>query len=296
MSETRTTSRTYALVGALVLLAIVLGVMGAGYSQKNAVQVQKFHDVVVGGKPSVGTLLAIAAYDSLEEGPGLPRTEGLNSTVGGTSNASTAATAGCNLPVACPAGWSLTGIVEPLANVTVTVVGIGNPPLVPITMKTDGSGEAEISLAPGELNVTLSSPILKVSAVASLQTGNVTEVAALDRATPYTVLFSQLPEDGSTGMMAPWAHAYAQVDAPVTAFSGNGSFSLLYTSVPLPSCACLAFVLPPEQQPVTVTSASSYGGLAWVTLQPKGYMVVEDIDISYLVAYTPEVSVSNLGL
>lgn len=287
---------TYALLAALAILAIVLGAIGAGYSSRQPAQKMNYHDVVTQGKSTTGTLLVMVGTNGTTVGQVVPHFL-LNITV--VSSCTPTPREFC---LGTPVNVTSSGTAFlPLANVSVTVVGIGGVPLSPLALMTNSSGELQIPLPPGEMSVTVSSPYIRGAALAKLYAGNVTLVEAVAQMASFPVLFGQVPEDGSTGLMAPWTHGYAQVDAPFSAFSGNSSYSLQYSNVTTfggcqSSPLCILPASLAQDEPVNLTSVSpSVNGSVWVSFQPKGFMEVEGVDISNLVAYTPQISVTILG-
>lgn len=286
---------TYLLLAVLIVLAVLLGSVGVDYSAKQVAHPAAVQEVATGGKLDTGELLVAT---------------GLNETDGNTGGSLTTGTTSCT-PLGCGASgprtphvcfnppYSLPGF-SPLANVSASVIGVGGPPLVAIKLSTDVCGEAHIDLPPGDVTVTFSSPLFTESSSVSIQTNNVTEVIAVVHGTAYSIAFGSVPEDGSTGSMAPWDHAYAVVKAPAEVFTNSSSFSLgTVLSIPVFGCPiegeCNASytvgVLP---GPFITLSSVSPGAndSALVRFQPEGFMPIAEVGSAAFVAYYPSINVT----
>ena len=103
-----------------------------------------------------------------------------------------------------------TGESQPVPGIPVVVTRFALKGLR-LTMNTNGSGEVEMGLAPGQYGVSTSDPRFSVSNLVNVYTGNLTSmVVNVNRSAAYSI-FAQAQDSTSDGQIATWNKLFVEV-------------------------------------------------------------------------------------
>jgi len=177
----------------------------------------------------------------------------------------------------------------PNATVSVRVQASVNPAL---ELKTNSSGEAEASVAPGAYVVTVSDPLFSNTTSLNVYSNATTEAQVTVSELADQASFADLSDEDSSGSVAPWqsivvankssyfldlSYGPESITGPLT--SPSSSPSSLLTSLGRQA-----------QVPVTVVSSqtSAIGGapLLWLTLRPQTFVLLQGMQSLDLATYS----------
>jgi len=185
----------------------------------------------------------------------------------------------------------------PNATVSVRVQASVNPAL---ELKTNSSGEAEASVAPGAYVVTVSDPLFSNTTSLNVYSNATTEAQVTVSELADQASFADLSDEDSSGSVAPWQSIVVAVSAS-SAIANKSSYflDLSYgpesitgplTSPSSSPSSLLTSLGRQAQVPVTVVSSqtSAIGGapLLWLTLRPQTFVLLQGMQSLDLATYS----------
>jgi uncharacterized membrane protein len=177
-----------------------------------------------------------------------------------------------------------------------------------LELKTNSSGEAQASVAPGTYVVTVSGPLFSNTTRLEVYSNETTEADVIVSELSDQAAFADLSDQDSSGSVAPWQSIVVAVVAS-SAITNHSSYflDLSYgpesvtgplTSLSSPSSS-LTSLGRQAQVPVTVVSSQTSTDLGesllWLTVRPQTFLLLQGMQSLDLATYSATMRVISYG-
>jgi hypothetical protein len=196
---------------------------------------------------------------------------------------------------------------SPVAGANVSIVDLGRSIPVQAPLKTNASGELELNLSPAQYRVTISNLQFQNATLAQVYSNKTTELDTTVSRQSYSVLFSEVSDDESSGFNGPWAPIFVAIRPSAAIFQPS---HLIFLETEYPGKVVrytdyvfviyASSVVSSETPARLITSdlrpsSSLSGGVLWLTLQPLGFVPLATLLKIELATYSATVQVTIYG-
>jgi len=197
-------------------------------------------------------------------------------------------------------------ILSFISNANVTVSNANNPARSRLALRTNQTGEVQLTLSPAAYIIEVSNVQFQASTQAQVYPNSTTVVEAYVSRQTYSVSFAELSDTGSSGYQSPWAPVALTLNSSSATFGPNsrvfidGNYSLgPFAVISYDQYEIFRSQETQVETPATVIASdlrvSPQGDVLWLTLQPEQFMPVSNLRSVTLATYSANLSVTVHG-